>query len=56
MHFLRIAALRLSALDAMSYLIAAVSGIICPPRRNWSHLSAHHVIILTRSSQNSARA
>ena len=27
-----------------------------PPRRNASHRSAHQIIILTRSSQNSARA
>jgi magnesium-transporting ATPase (P-type) len=36
--------------------LAAVIGMISAPRRSRSKWSAHHVIILTRSSQNSARA
>ena len=35
---------------------AAAMGITSAPRRSWSNLSAHQSIILTRSSQNSARA
>ncbi len=35
---------------------AVSSGMTSPPRLNSSSLSAHHCIILTRSSQNSARA